>query len=289
MLWDAVGRLLPAFSQIIVPEPAPDAVILAARDPQLLRHVVVCVRPDAPPNCGRCGACVRTLTKLEIAGVETPDGLFEHPLTDAGVRASVDAEPLDELLSIVAEIPDERTSLRRSWAGALAARLQALGDARWSPASVVRLARARARSGARIPDDVTFGWGPGEVPLRLEHDARHRAVRELGARHERPVSWAMLHASTDGAGAPRCAALLGARWGRGVLWGYGPGDTGDQDLLARTLRSARVRVWWRDAGGLDAARACSTRSSTGACRCRRCRHARPISRGKRCPSACAVS
>jgi hypothetical protein len=68
----------------------------------------------------------------------------------------------------------------------------------------------------------------------------------------------MVDASDDGAGAARCAARLEERWGRGLVWGYGPGGAGDETLRTRTLRLARVRVWWRDGGDLDAARVLDT-------------------------------
>jgi hypothetical protein len=43
--WPALARVLPAFSQIVVPSPSAHALAAVARDPLVRRHVVVCTEP----------------------------------------------------------------------------------------------------------------------------------------------------------------------------------------------------------------------------------------------------
>lgn len=257
--WATVGRVLPAFTEILAPDASDDPLSTAARDARVLGRVIVCEDPSAPPNCGRCPACVIALTRLEARSITPPTGLFRRELSEDAVTQCARDGELVELLLLVASIPDERTRLRRLWTRALGARLERRGaSSPWSTDVVSRVAAAAARTGVRLTGDAAFGWRPGEVPLRPERNARHELLRSVDDRAERPVQWAMLDSFGDRSRATWCAAQLHDGWGSGLVWGYGPDGEIDRETLARTLRQVSIRVWWTEAAGLDAARVLET-------------------------------
>ena len=256
---DTVARVLPAVAALMTPTPTPpDALATVASDRRVLQRIVVCEHAEAPPNCGRCRECLRVLTELAALRVELPDRLFERELTEDAIAACALDGDIADLLAMTARLTDEHDELGRWWSEALAARLAQVGDAHITPVHVKQLAWAVARTGARVSVETRFGWRAGEVPLRPPHDGRHMLLRAVHEPRERPVAWAMLDADGDGPGAARLASLLTHEWGQGLVWGYGPSGPLDAESLASTLGATRVRVWWSEQGGLDAARALET-------------------------------
>ncbi len=230
--------------------------------PLARRTLHVCWEGAGAGNCGRCRKCQVTMASLLLAGDPDPSAGFDAPIDPELFAAmAIGPELATFVLGMVADLPASEEHLRRAIASSWDRNRGATGPARLGddappalagPPVATRVAAARrATTGhPEAPTAVPLGWTRAEVPLRPAHDDHDEVRARAATATDRPRPWAVAEPRD-----PHQADLA-----RALATHHGPGvvalpvlDAGaaDAGAVSALLGTARTRLWWRDAGGLD--------------------------------------
>ncbi len=279
---DLVALLGTGSTEVLLGNPDRDRqerVAHVLTDPRARSTLLVCWEGGSGHrNCGRCLKCLLTMSALALAGDPDPTAGFDAPLDPDRVRELNVGHSLF-VPHLIRDLGPEHEELRRAWSDAWDRGNDVAPRARWGddappplagPSVATRVATALwATTGqADAPTPAPLGWRPGTVPLRPAAD-RHHEVRALAASApDRAVAWAVVEPHIrDGARDPHQAGLArrlhdthgrGACYLPGILWAYLDPPALGPDAVARLLRTARARLWWRPDGDLEPLRVVET-------------------------------
>lgn len=247
---------------------------IIARDPLAMESLHVCWEGAAATNCGRCVKCLRTMTCFSLVGALARCAAFDdagQPPTADAVTALADrpstVEHPEYVRQLLAHLPAD-DALARAWQrhlgepdGPVIVAPPTTAVAGPSLRSRVEGALAATDQPAGDVGEVVVGWEDGMIPLRPVAAKRREVLAAVATNRRRSLGWVLVEPAdplvTNDFSASALADLADACWGPGICYLTGIGWAADQRpvigpvAIARMLRAARIRLWWRAEGTLD--------------------------------------